>query len=233
MTEREPMCDNDILCLLVEQGNRSIAEMATHFGVTKTAIRNRLLHLMSSQSVIRQCIATRQRGRPNMCIPARPGPWPCCKRRPRTQWRNGMVQYTRSVGILPAYSVSKQLSKTLPWNYTMCRRFRLVALLSLRPSWFALSRSHRPTGVRPLLPGTRFSISSARYPGRSVEPPRGLRAAGLGSLSRSAAAVGRGVAGTPGQARLRTAGSPRQGRVPAARAKCRPSSRKRPGRSSR
>ena len=40
--------------------------------------------------------------------------------------------------------------------------------------------------------------------------------AGLGGLSRSAAAAGRGVAGTPGEVRFRVARSPREGRVPAA-----------------
>ena len=63
--DRQPMCDNDILRLLADQRGRSVSEMAAHFRVTLTAIRNRLLRLTLLQSVTRQRDnATRKRGRP-------------------------------------------------------------------------------------------------------------------------------------------------------------------------
>jgi len=62
--DRKPMCNNDVLRLLADQGPRSVSEMATHFHVTLTAIRNRLLRLTHSQSVTRQFDDQRRRGRP-------------------------------------------------------------------------------------------------------------------------------------------------------------------------
>ena len=53
-TERQPMCDDDILRLLADQRGRSIAEIAAHFHVTLTAIRKRLIRLMHAQAVTRQ-----------------------------------------------------------------------------------------------------------------------------------------------------------------------------------
>ena len=65
-TDRQRMCDDDLLRLLAEQGGRSIADIAAHFHVTPTAIRQRLVRLMRSQSVTRRRAddATRRRGRP-------------------------------------------------------------------------------------------------------------------------------------------------------------------------
>jgi len=58
------MCDDDILRLLADHSGHSLSEMAAHFHVTLTAIRNRLLRLMESQSVTRQRNDQRRRGRP-------------------------------------------------------------------------------------------------------------------------------------------------------------------------
>lgn len=64
-TDRQPMCDNDILRLLADHCGHTIGAMVAHFHVTQTAIRARLLRLMLSQSVTRQRDdATRRRGRP-------------------------------------------------------------------------------------------------------------------------------------------------------------------------
>ena len=52
--DRQPMCDNDILRLLADQRGRAVAEIATHFGVTQTAIRNRLLRLELRERIERQ-----------------------------------------------------------------------------------------------------------------------------------------------------------------------------------
>ena len=65
MTDRQPMCNNDVLRLLADHSGRSVAGMAAHFHVTQTAIRNRLLRLTLSQSVTRQLHGERRRGRPN------------------------------------------------------------------------------------------------------------------------------------------------------------------------
>ncbi len=62
--DRQPMCDNDILRLLADQTGRSIAGMATHFWVTATAIRDRLVRLTTLQMVTRRHDGEQQRGRP-------------------------------------------------------------------------------------------------------------------------------------------------------------------------
>ena len=62
--DRQPMCDNDILRLLADQGAHSVSEMAAHFHVTLTAIRNRLVRLTLRQSVTCRLDETKQRGRP-------------------------------------------------------------------------------------------------------------------------------------------------------------------------
>ncbi|MGA2258626.1 MAG: hypothetical protein ABSG53_28505 [Thermoguttaceae bacterium] len=64
LTDRQPMCNDDILRLLMDQRGRSVSEMATYFHVTQTAIRNRLLRLTLSQSVTRRRNDGRRRGRP-------------------------------------------------------------------------------------------------------------------------------------------------------------------------
>ena len=58
------MCDNDILRLLADQKGRSLSEMATHFHVTETAIRQRLNRLAGTQLVTRKRDDTKRRGRP-------------------------------------------------------------------------------------------------------------------------------------------------------------------------
>jgi hypothetical protein len=58
------MCDDDILNLLADQRGRSVAQMANHFHVTKTAIRNRLIRLMHVKAVMRTCEGQRRRSRP-------------------------------------------------------------------------------------------------------------------------------------------------------------------------
>ena len=58
------MCDNDLLRLLSEHGGHSISEMAAHFHVSQTAIRNRLIRLTHAGSVTRKCKGERSRGRP-------------------------------------------------------------------------------------------------------------------------------------------------------------------------
>ena len=63
-TDRQPMCDNDILRLLADHSGHTLSGMAGHFHVTLTAIRNRLLRLMRLQSVTRQRNDARRRGRP-------------------------------------------------------------------------------------------------------------------------------------------------------------------------
>ena len=63
-TDRQPMCDEDILRLLADRSGHSLSGMAAHFHVTLTAIRNRLLRLMQLQSVTRQRNDERRRGRP-------------------------------------------------------------------------------------------------------------------------------------------------------------------------
>jgi len=64
LPDRQPMCNDDILRLLADQRGHSIAEMASHFHVTQTAIRNRLVRLMQSQSVTRRRNDEQRRGRP-------------------------------------------------------------------------------------------------------------------------------------------------------------------------
>jgi predicted ArsR family transcriptional regulator len=54
LSERQPMCDGDILRLLADQHGHSIAEMAGHFRVTQTAIRNRLQRLEHRERIVRQ-----------------------------------------------------------------------------------------------------------------------------------------------------------------------------------
>jgi len=65
MTAQQPMSNNDVLRLLADHRGRSVSEMAAHFHVTQTAIRNRLLRLMSSESVARERHQERRHGRPN------------------------------------------------------------------------------------------------------------------------------------------------------------------------
>ena len=64
LTDRQPMCDNDILRLLADQRGRAVSEMVAHFHVTATAIRQRLLRLTRSQLVTRKRNDERRRGRP-------------------------------------------------------------------------------------------------------------------------------------------------------------------------
>jgi len=66
LTDRQPMCNDDILRLLADQPGRTVAEMATRFHVTQTAIRARLTRLMVAQSVTRKRgdDAMRKQGRP-------------------------------------------------------------------------------------------------------------------------------------------------------------------------
>ena len=64
LTDRQPMCDNDILGLLADRRGRSVAEMTTHFHVTQTAIRARLRRLTAAQAVTRKRNDERRRGRP-------------------------------------------------------------------------------------------------------------------------------------------------------------------------
>ena len=64
-TDRQPMCNDDILRLLADQRGHTVAEMAAYFRVTETAIRKRLLRLTLGQSVTRQRHDEhRGRGRP-------------------------------------------------------------------------------------------------------------------------------------------------------------------------
>ena len=63
-TDRQPMCDNDLLRLLAEHDGRTVADIAEHFHVTYTAIRNRLTRLMQSQAVSRKLKFVQSRGRP-------------------------------------------------------------------------------------------------------------------------------------------------------------------------
>ena len=62
MTIQKPMCNEDILQLLANRDGRTIFEMATHFHVSKTVIRGRLIRLMLAQSVTRKCMEERQQG---------------------------------------------------------------------------------------------------------------------------------------------------------------------------
>jgi predicted ArsR family transcriptional regulator len=64
--DRQPMCDKDLLCLLADHQGRTVADMATHFRVTHTAIRTRLHRLTVAQAVIRKRSddAMGKRGRP-------------------------------------------------------------------------------------------------------------------------------------------------------------------------
>ena len=63
-TDRQPIRHKDLLRLLAERGGCSIAEMAAHFHVTQTAIRQRLVPPMHTQSVARRYKGERRRGRP-------------------------------------------------------------------------------------------------------------------------------------------------------------------------
>jgi hypothetical protein len=62
--DRQPMCDNDVLRLLADQRGRTVAAMATHFRVSKTAIRARLVRLMRGHRVFRKCEGAPRRSRP-------------------------------------------------------------------------------------------------------------------------------------------------------------------------
>ena len=97
----------------------------------------------------------------------------------------------------------------------MSRRLRFAALLplTLLLSFVPLASAY---GRETAAARTTVLDLERQYQADQVEPPRGIRSAGLGSLSRSAAAVGRGLACTPGEVRFRVARSPREGRVPAA-----------------
>lgn len=50
------MCDDDILRLLLDQGPRTVAEMADHFHVTRTTIRYRLIRLRRTRKVARKLV---------------------------------------------------------------------------------------------------------------------------------------------------------------------------------
>ncbi|MGA2254239.1 MAG: MarR family transcriptional regulator [Thermoguttaceae bacterium] len=58
------MCNEDILRLLMDHRGHTVSEMASHFHVTQTAIRNRLLRLTLAQSVTRRRNDEQRRGRP-------------------------------------------------------------------------------------------------------------------------------------------------------------------------
>ena len=64
LTDRQPMCNNDLLRLLADQRGRSVSEMATYFHVTQTSIRKRLVRLALVQSVTRQRDDSQRRGQP-------------------------------------------------------------------------------------------------------------------------------------------------------------------------
>jgi len=63
-TDRQPMCNDDILRLLADQRGHTVAEMAAYFRVTETAIRKRLLRLTLVQSITRNRDDANRRGRP-------------------------------------------------------------------------------------------------------------------------------------------------------------------------
>ncbi len=63
-TDRQPMCDHDLLRLLLDQQGHSISEMVAHFLVTATAIRQRLIRLTGKQLVTRKRDDEQQQGRP-------------------------------------------------------------------------------------------------------------------------------------------------------------------------
>ena len=63
-TDRQPMCNNDILGFLADQRGHTVAEMAAHFHVTQTAIRARLWRLTEAQAVTWKSKDLRRRGRP-------------------------------------------------------------------------------------------------------------------------------------------------------------------------
>jgi predicted ArsR family transcriptional regulator len=48
------MCDEDILRMLADQQGYSTLEMASHFRVTQTAIRNRLQRLEHRERIVRR-----------------------------------------------------------------------------------------------------------------------------------------------------------------------------------
>lgn len=59
------MCDDDILRLLADERPRCVAEMAAHFQVTWTAIRNRLDRLMNAGAIVREPVPSQgKHGRP-------------------------------------------------------------------------------------------------------------------------------------------------------------------------
>jgi len=65
LTDRQPMRDIDLLRLLADQRGHTTSEMTSHFHVTQTAIRQRLIRVMWKQLVIRQrADAAGKRGRP-------------------------------------------------------------------------------------------------------------------------------------------------------------------------
>jgi len=63
-TDRQPMCDNDLLGWFADHDGYSVSEIAAHFHVTQTAIRGRLTRLMAAELVTRKVVVTRERGRP-------------------------------------------------------------------------------------------------------------------------------------------------------------------------
>ena len=68
------MCDNDLLRLLADQQGHSVGEMVSHFRVTMTAIRQRLIRLTHRQAVTRKRDDGQSgRGRPRYvyCITSR------------------------------------------------------------------------------------------------------------------------------------------------------------------
>jgi predicted ArsR family transcriptional regulator len=66
LTDRQFMCDDDLLRFLMDERGRSISEIASHFHVTATAIRNRLTRLTAAQSVTQNRDAVMGRGRPRL-----------------------------------------------------------------------------------------------------------------------------------------------------------------------
>ncbi|MEI8375553.1 MAG: hypothetical protein WCJ35_22255 [Planctomycetota bacterium] len=63
-TDRQPMCDKDLLSFFADHQGYSVIEIAAHFHVTQTAIRGRLTRLMAAELVTRKVEVTRERGRP-------------------------------------------------------------------------------------------------------------------------------------------------------------------------
>ncbi len=63
LTDRQPMCDKNILRLLADQHGHTVAEMVAHFRVSRTNIQARLYRLTAAQSLTRKLDDELQRGR--------------------------------------------------------------------------------------------------------------------------------------------------------------------------